>query len=308
MSSTLTVERIPLPVDGAGRRDEGAWHRLRAADYTASDMGALFGVGQRSTALAVYVRKAGLAGAEPETRYARRGHILEPVVADELRHRWPAASIKPADVYLRGRDAADRHMRVGATKDYDLERGDFAGPLEIKTVAPGWFRRWWCAGGRQQPRPPLDNVLQVRTQAMLDDADGGVLAVLVCDDAAPIFTFRIDRVPRIEDAIRRRVAAFWAAFEAGVLPQLELGREAKALDQLRRITRAPAPVLADSRVAELATAHQERTRAIAEATRELAAIEDEMRALMGDQAVVVLPDARRLTVGRYSSGRRIKIT
>lgn len=304
----MIVERIPLPTNAAGDRDEVAWHRLRAEDLTASDMGALFGVSQRSTALGIFVRKAGLGAPEGDTRFTRRGHILEPVVAHELRHRWPDATITLADVYLRGRDPAQPHLRVGATKDYDLERRGDRATLEIKTVAPGWFRRWWRGGGVKPITPPLDYVFQVRTQAMLDDADFGVLAALVCDDAAPIYTFRIERVPRIERLIQRRVAAFWAAFEAGVMPRLEFGREAKALDQLRRQTRVPPPVLTSPRLAALASAHTERVRSVAEATREIAEIEDEIRALMTDNSAVLLPDARRISVGKYASGRRVKIT
>lgn len=299
----MHIERIRLPTDAHGRRDESAWLRLRAGDYTASDMGALFGVGQRSTALAVYIRKAQRT-VDTGSKYTRRGHILEPVVAAELTHRWPGADIKLADVYLRGRDPADPHLRIGATKDYDLARDGERLVLEIKTVAPRWFRRWWGKG--KAIHPPVDNVLQVRTQMMLDDADAGILACLVCDDSADIHTFKIERVPRIEALIRRRVSAFWAAFDVGAWPRLQLGREAKALELLNRQLRSPPPIIACPRFAELAEQHGDRVRIITEAQRELAAIEDEMIAAAGDNVVVRLPSARRVTVGRFK-GRRVKV-
>ena len=303
----MQVERIPLPTNAAGQRDEAAWHRLRAEDYTASEMGALFGVGQRSTALQVYVRKARLLPDKGPSTYSDRGHVLEPVVADRLtRRKWPGAVIRPADVYLRGRDPDDPHLRVGATKDYDLELRGERLVLEIKTVAPRWFRQWWRGGGRWAPRPPDDVVMQVRTQTMLEDADAGMIAVLVCDDAADILTFRVDRRPKIEAEIRRRVSEFWAAYEAGRLPRLEFGREAAALDALRRQLRTPTPVLADQRLAALATQHQAAARARAEADRQLARLEDEIRVLMGDNSVVLLPDARRVTVAPGAK-RRVKI-
>lgn len=297
----MQLERIPLPVDAHGRRDETAWHALRAADYTASDMGALFGVGQRSTALSVYLSKAqGITG--KGSKYTRRGHILEPVVAAELAlERWPGAEITPADVYLRARDPADPCLRIGATKDYDLRRAGERCVLEIKTVAPRWFRRWWGRG--RAIVPPLDNVLQVRTQMMLDDADAGILACLVCDDGAEIHTFRIERNARIEAAICRRVALFWAAFDAGIWPRLEFGREAKALDLVRRTARTPPPMIAAPRIVEAADRHMEILRLEREIKAEKAAIEDEIRAAMGDNSVAVLPNGITLRAGSYKTGR-----
>lgn len=304
----MQVERIPIPTNEAGQRDEAAWHRLRAEDYTASEVGALFGVGQRSTALQVYVRKAGLVPDKAGTNYTDRGHVLEPVVAHRLtRRKWPGAVIRAADVYLRGRDPADPHMRVGATKDYDLELRGERLVLEIKTVAPRWFRQWWRGGGRWAPRPPDDVVLQVRTQAMLEDADAGMIAVLVADDSADIFAFRVERAPKIEAEIRRRVSDFWSAHAAGRLPRLEYGREAAALDALRRYLRTPTPILADQRLAELATAHTAAMRARAEADRQLARLEDEIRSRMGDNSAVLLPDARRVTVAPGAK-RRVRIS
>lgn len=300
----MQVERIPLPVDRHGYRDETAWHALRAADYTASEMGALFGVGQRSTALSVYVRKAGLATADKGSKYTRRGHILEPVVAAELERRWPNLAIAPADVYLRGRDPDAPHLRLGATKDFDMTGDGRRRPLEIKTVAPRWFRRWWRGPGGKVT-PPLDHILQLRTQMLLDDADGGVLACLVCDDAADIFAFRIERNPRIEAEICRRVCLFWEAFDAGRWPRLQYGREAKALDAIRRQTHTPPPLAAAPRLAELATLHTAELCAEAEAKRRRLALEDEIRELMAAEAVVLLPDARRITVGPKT---RVKIT
>jgi predicted phage-related endonuclease len=303
----LVRERIPLPVDAHGRRDEAAWHRLRGEDLTASNIGDVFGVG-RDTALGVYLHKAGQGRVDRPTRYTRRGHILEPVVAAELLERWGDAAITLADVYLRGRSPTDPHLRIGATKDYDLIRGGERLVLEIKTVAPQWFRRTWRAGGRGPITPPLDHALQVRTQAMLDDADAGLLAGLVCDDAAEIHAFRIERVARLEEEICRRVSLFWAAFAAGVMPRLQYGREAKALDLLRRAARVPIPTSTDAELAALATTHAAGVRRIAEIEAELRAAEDRIRELMTDNTVIYLPDARRVTVGAFARGRRVKVS
>lgn len=304
----MQVERIPLPRDDRGELDEQAWHALRRVDYTASDMGALFGVSPRSTALGIYVAKAGRAAPDRDTKYARRGHILEPVVAYELELRWPDAKIRKADVYLRGRDPSDEHLRIGATCDYSLDRGGEQGPLEIKTIAPQWFLRTWRRWQRKGPiAPPLDNLLQLRTQIMLEGADHGTIAGLVCNDAADIHVFRVERDAKIEAAICRRVSAFWAAYEAGIMPRLQYGREAANLDRLARTTECPPPIVHDDRLAELADQHTALARGIAEAQRELAAVEDEMRERLAERAVVMLPDTRRVSVGKYLSNRRIRI-
>jgi hypothetical protein len=302
----MQVERIPLPLDARGRLDEAAWHRLRRVDFTASNVGALFGVSSRNTALAVFIDKAGRAGADAPGKYARRGHILEPVVADELGHRWPDAVIEKSHVYLRGRDHADPCLRVGSTNDYGLQRGGRRGPLEIKTMAPDWFRRH-CPIHKGKPTPATEHVLQVRTQAMLDDADAGTLAILVCNDSADIHTFTVERDHRIEAAICRRISTFWRLFDAGKYPPLEFGHEAANLDRLPRRNTQPPPVVGDAHLVELANRHGVLVREILDRQRELAAAEDEIRLLMGEHAAVLLPDARRVSVGKYMSGRRIRI-
>jgi len=300
----MQVERITLPRTDDGRLDEDAWHALRREDVTASDVGALFQVHQRTTALGLYVDKT-QGPARGDTQAARRGRLLEPYVAAELALRWPDAEVVKSDEYLRGRDPADEHLRIGATPDYVVTRDGRRATLEIKTINAVKFRRTWIRASR--PEPPLDYVFQARAQAMLDDADEAVLAALVCDESEEILTWTIERVPRIEEAIRRRVSIFWRNVAAGTFPMLELGHEAAALDRLPRRHHASTPMLGDRRALELVDAHQERTAAIAAAQRELREIEDELRAMMGDAASVIIPDARRIVVGRYPGGRRLKI-
>lgn len=299
----MQVERIPLPVDQRGRRDEAAWLQLREPDYTASEMGALWGVGLRKSELAVYLAKAGHKVKASDPRYRRRGHVLEPVVADRLADRLPGATIRAADVYLRGRDQADPHMRVGATKDYDLERGQRRTVLEIKTLAEDWFLRHWRRG--REIVPPDEVVWQVRTQAMLDDADDGLIAAQVINAREDLFLFAVPRIERHELEIQRRVSAFWERFSRGQWPRMQYGRETNALDMIPR-TAAPVPPLVDDGLAELADQHARLTRAVADAERDLKAIEDKIRERMSTHAAVRLPDARLITA-KSSGRRRVKI-
>lgn len=299
----MQVDRIELPARADGQRDEAAWLEMRKRDYTASDVGKLWGVGLRGTELGVYLAKAGAKMDKP-SQYTERGHVLEPVVAQRLLRRWPGASITATTVYLRGRDPDDPAMRIGATKDYDLVRGDQLDVLEIKTIAEFWFRRHWLRGGKVVP--PDEVVWQVRTQAMLEGCAGGVIAAQVINAREDLHLFYVPRVPELEIQIQQRVAAFWRRFEAGLLPPLRYGHEAKALDAMRREAAASPPMLGDNRLAELATAHATRTRAVAEAEAELKKIEDEIRVLMGTNAVVMLPDARRITANK-SGRRRVRI-
>lgn len=299
----MQVERIPLPVTATGQRDEAAWLRLRREDYTASDMGALFGVGLRKTEFGVYMDKAGARAPTKKSGYAERGHVLEAVVAHRLPRKIPGAELSAATVYLRGRDAADPAMRVGATKDFDLRVPGERLVAEIKTIAEWWFGRHWIVGGRV--RPPDEVVWQVRTQAMLEDSDGGVIVAQVINAREDMHVFRVRRDAQHEAEIRRRVSAFWARFESRTPPPMHFGREAAALDAIHRAATEPPPMIGARRLAELADRHAARTRQVAEAERDLKAIEDEIRVMMGEHAVVMLPDARRLTAGKGK--RRVKI-
>lgn len=300
----MIVERITLPRTAEGRLDEDAWHALRREDVTASDLGALFQVHQRTTALGLYVDKT-QGPARGDTQAARRGRLLEPYVAAELALRWPDAEVVKSDEYLRGRDPADEHLRIGATPDYVVTRDGRRATLEIKTVNAVKFRRTWIRASR--PEPPLDYVFQARAQAMLAGTDEGMLAALVCDESEEILTWSIERIPRVEEAIRRRVSIFWRAVAAGTYPMLELGREATAFDRMPRSYAAVTPMLGDPRASALATRHQERAAQIAEAQRELREIEDELRGMMDGAAAVILPDARRVVAGRYPGGRRLRV-
>lgn len=300
----MQIERIPLPVDATGQRDEAAWLRLRREDYTASDMGALFGVGLRKTEFGVYMDKAGARAPAKKSGYVERGHVLEAVVAHRLPRKIPGAELSAATVYLRGRDATDPAMRVGATKDFDLRVPGERLVAEIKTIAEWWFGRHWIVGGRV--RPPDEVVWQVRTQAMLEDSDGGVIVAQVINAREDMHVFRVRRDARLEEQIRRRVSAFWQRFESRTPPPMHFGREAAALDAVQRQATEPPPMLGAPRLAELATRHAARVRAVAEAERELKVIEDEIRVLMGQHAVVMLPDARRITASKGGK-RRVKI-
>lgn len=139
-----------------------------------------------------------------------------------------------------------------------------------------------------------------------DDASRG-LADRLSDEAEEILTWTVERVPRVEEAIRRRVSIFWRAVAAGTYPMLELGREAAAFDRLPKRYGAVTPMIGDPRASALASRHQERAAQVAEAQRELREIEDELRGMMAGAAAVILPDARRVVVGRYPGGRRLKV-
>lgn len=222
-----TVERLPK-----GSRQD--WLALRREDLTASEAGALFGAHKYTTLRKLQYDKAYGRSEDKSDSEKRRGQIMEPAVAEAITIDTPLRP-RRCDHYLRAR-ASDRHVRLGATLDYDLVTtaeellaidklrlgvlaagwdemvGDLLLTVECKSVDMGVFEREWASG------PPAYHVIQAAQQAMLAGAHGGLVACLVENRAKDLFLYPVPRRPAFEARLVAEAREFWRMYEAGEEP------------------------------------------------------------------------------------------
>lgn len=220
---------MPLTITPMEITSRESWLAARREDFTASDAGALFGVHKYRTLRQIAVEKAGAAKPERQSSVFRRGHILEPAIAAAMAYDH-GLICESSKRYLRARDPANRHVRIGATKDYhltvlaeDLERvlgerfpqswrrylGDMpmAMSVEMKSVDYGVFADEWGDG------PPHYHLAQASTQAMVAGDDGALIVALVIGKSLDLHIYPVERIPAFEAAVVSRVAEFWSRLE-----------------------------------------------------------------------------------------------
>jgi predicted phage-related endonuclease len=212
------------------------WFALRAQDLTMSEIGAVAGVDPYATAYEIWARKAGLASGPEENAAMRLGRWAEPAVACAFKEMHPECEIRyPLELYVR-----DPEHRLGGTPDasgFDGESYQIA--FEFKVISRASFETNWSGG------PPLSYQLQTLGNAMLLDADYGVLAALVLGwQDAELVVHRVERNGRAEAGIRTIAARFWQAFDEGHAPTApDYRRDADVLRQVFKPDPAkPAPL------------------------------------------------------------------
>lgn len=220
------VEEIP-------RGSRAEWMRRRDTDVTASEAGALFERHKYTTPRKMFLAKA-YGEHEEESLVMRRGKIMEPAVAEAVLVDCGWEPERCAS-YLQAR-ADDPLVRLGATRDYVLRVDaaellmhpktrdtavtagweDWRGPkrltMECKSLDPHiWASEW-------QNGPPAYTVVQAAQQAMLDGADGALVACLLEDRAKSLYVYAVPRHEGFEQRLVGEVRNFWRAFEAGEEP------------------------------------------------------------------------------------------
>lgn len=227
----MSIERIQIT-------DRTTWLALRARDITASDVPAVCGEGVYGTAAQVWAHKRGMIPAQEMTEPMKRGIWFEPAVFEALAMEQPTWELRRAKVYLRDPDA-----RLGATPDgvaIDPERPGI-GVIQAKVVSEQAFRDKWLESADDDPhdpfaaaRPPMGYELQTLTEAMLADAQWGMVGALIVGGwKCSLRLFPIERHDGAEARIRERVAHFWKTYlDAGVQPPIDPDRDEGLLKAL----------------------------------------------------------------------------
>jgi len=229
-------------VEEIERGNRAQWMALRQADLCASEAGALFEDPATGRAAHKYTTRRRIAmckafGEPPEQNAdMRRGKIMEPAVAEAIAVDcgWEP---QRCSTYLRAR-ADDPLVRMGATRDYVMlvqvaelltdpktrASAEAAGWAELTERSPGGearlvvecksldqvvHEREWADG------PPAYTVVQAAYQALLDGADGALIACLIENRAKDLHLYAVPRNASFEARLIDEVREFWRAYEAG---------------------------------------------------------------------------------------------
>jgi len=274
----MTIERYKIT-----SRDQ--WMALRAADLTASDVGAAAGADRRKSALQLYAEKTGALFPAADNKMMRRGRWLEPAVIEALHDEHPDWRIIRPGLYLR-----DPELRLGATPDAVAETGE-AGILhnvQCKVVSRPVYERDWSDG------PPLPYLLQTLTEGLLLDMPSYIAALVIDTYSAELELFSIERHAAAEQRVKSIASEFWRRVATGNPPAADYARDAETVAALYPES-VPEPVLdlsGDNRMAELLPARAMLKNEADGIMQQLLEIDTEIKAKLGDHEVATLPGWR----------------
>lgn len=276
-------------------QDRAAWLALRGQDVTASVVGALFQEHEFVSTFELWALKSGrLSTDTSETPAMQRGRLLERVAVDLLREQHPDWSI--THNAAENRYYRDPSARIGATPDVIVDAPDRGrGVVQIKSVEANVYRRKWLVNG--EPEPPFWIALQAITEAQLVGAEWAAVAPLVVGHGLDMPLIDIPLTPGVWDAIRQRVADFWALVESGEEPSPDFARDGGVIDRLFADgdEYAEIDLSGDNRVPILVERRAELKADIKAVEAEVRTIDAEIKAKIGAATIAHLGDGRRIT-------------
>lgn len=214
-------------------RDDAHWHELRRRTVGGSEIAALFGLSQWTTAYTLWHEKAGKTAPTDldSNQKVTWGKLIEPLVAQQLAEslNW---KLERSRTYYEH----DQVRGMGCTLDFDVLDNQWGpGIVETKVVFDyADYKREWS-----DDRAPPAYELQVQHQMMCTGREWSAIAVWIAQTAtlAPALIRR--PVPKVAREIEQRVAAFWQSIDAGTAPDPS-GTEAE-LAIMRHLWPARAP-------------------------------------------------------------------
>lgn len=222
--------------------DKGAWLAARNLDVTASVAAALLGDGVHPyvSCYQLWAEKSGRAS-RPETdeqnEAMERGELLEPVVVEMVRRRFPDWTVTYRNDRAYYRDAA---IRIGATPDAFVEIPGVVGTgnLQIKTAWERSFREQWFDPDTQEVTPPLWICTQAIVEAKLTGCTFTKVALLLITWQGTLKLYVLD-VPlhdRLWTRLKASVGEFWKLVESGEEPDPDWSRDVAAVIDVHRET------------------------------------------------------------------------
>lgn len=222
-------------------RDRQHWLELRAGVVTSTEVSALFGESPYLTAFELWHRKkSGDLGEIADNDRMKWGRRLEASIAEGVAEDFGV------DVRNLQEFATHDDVRMGASFDYEIigtlahepltgdrrlvDLYDEFGPgvMEIKNVDGLAWRNNWTRG--EVAEAPAH--IEIQLQAQLDCLcrEWGCIVALVGGNEAHVIIRKRD--PAVGNALRRKVAEFWASIEANNPPPPVMPQDAAFIVQL----------------------------------------------------------------------------
>ena len=207
--------------------NEQAWLEARLKDVTSTEVSALFGISPYMTPFELWHRKkdAVVVRLDPNERMfwgTKLQDAIATAVAEE--QGW---KIRRMTEYMR-----DTEVRMGASFDFDIGDSfhtDQRGLLEIKNVDGLVFLNEWT-NDEKGLQAPLHIEIQVQQELACSGRGYCYLCALVGGN-------RLEKVKRTRDeaviqAIKNKVADFWASIEANTPPPPDFQADAEFIGKL----------------------------------------------------------------------------
>ena len=207
--------------------DDAQWHDLRKQVIGASEAAALVGEHPYLSYWGLWARKRGMLPPPDDNGAMERGRRLEPVAVAMIRDRYPEFDIiVPAPVLIPPRmHYADAEFGIGATPDMvveDKQRGQ--GVIQIKSVAPGEFRKTW-RGESDAVQVPVWIAIQALMEAHLTGSQWAAVAPLVVDYGIECPLIEVPLHAGILETIKAEALQFWRRVLQGREPDPDYRRD-----------------------------------------------------------------------------------
>jgi putative phage-type endonuclease len=264
-------------------RDRDAWLQERTKGIGASEAPAILGLSTWGSPLSVYTSK--ILPLEPESEeveHLRWGHLLEPVIIDEL-GREMGMRVEPCGMLIR---SVERPHILATLDGVVFPDPGPPVPAEVKTT--GFYAKEWLTEGV----PEAVNA-QLQQQLYVTGADAGFVVVLL--NGNKMRWRAVDRDHEFLDHALPSLDEFWQRVTEGEAPDAD-GREATLAALKRLYPRDNGESVAlDGEIADLVADREGLKRKAKAVEDELAEIENKVRAAIGDATFGILPDDRKIT-------------
>ena len=225
---------------------EADWLASRRADITSTESAALFGMSPYMTAFELWHRKkSGDVPAFASNERMQWGNRLESAIAHGIAEDrgW---TIEPMKDYMRLPDE-----RIGASFDFVITNlPDGPAHLEIKNVDFLAFRDNWILDNDGFDEAPEHIEVQVQHQMMVSGYSRSFIGALVGGNTT--YVIERQRDEPVIDALRARIAKFWATVDANAEPAPIMPHDADAVIRLNQYAN-PGKILDVSGDAEIVT-------------------------------------------------------
>jgi putative phage-type endonuclease len=212
--------------------DNKHWHELRSQVITSTDVAALFGISPWMTEFELWHRKKNATIVELETNERMKwGNRLQDAIANGIAEDYKL-TVRPMKEFI-----TIPTWRMGSSFDFLVTDGpvDVLGMdnkeaiLEVKNVDGLAYKDGWIVNGDFAEAPPHIEI-QVQHELLVSGRNRAIIGPLVGGNRARIIIRDADA--QIQEAIKTKVAAFWASIAMSQEPRPDFKADAAFIAKL----------------------------------------------------------------------------